>query len=225
MSADKYPSIFSRQTEPIVCIYTKDKHTRTPVNTTYISFRKGVTNILFTNSSALFKKCDNLLFIHKDIFTLKKYSKLPPSDLIHLIVHLEFQLRATSEPNDHWKKKINKHHVSIKILLFCTFTSLFGLNANTELLQTNAAKPEESEPEQKKKKKNGKPLKTGLALRFFKTSYEYEPMEVHLEGEGEVIMEVCQILLYSSEIGRFRDISYFNLYIAHYTGFQCKTKL
>ena len=101
MSAEKYPSIFWRQTEPIVCIYTKDKHTRTPVNTSYISFRKGVTNILFTNSSALLKKCDNLLFIHKDIFTLEKYSKLPPSDLIHLIVHLEFQSRATSEPNDH----------------------------------------------------------------------------------------------------------------------------
>ena len=102
------------------------------------------------------------------------------------------------------------------------FTSLFGHNANTELLQTNAAKLEQSDTEQNK---NGKPLKTGLALWFFKTSYEYEPMEVHLEREGEVIMEVCQILLYSSEIGRFRDISYFNLYIAHYTGFQCKTKL
>lgn len=65
-------------------------------------FRNGVTNILFTNSSALLKKCDNLLFIHKDIFTLgKKNTKLPPSDLIHLIVHLEFPLRATSGPNDH----------------------------------------------------------------------------------------------------------------------------
>ena len=72
---------------------------------------------------------DNLLFIHKDdIFPQeKKNTKFPPSDLIHLIVHLEFQLHATSEPNGHWKKtKQNKLYVNIEVL---------SHNANTELPQ------------------------------------------------------------------------------------------
>lgn len=64
-------------------------------------FCNSVTNILFTNGTALLKICDNLIFIHKDIFTLEKNTKLPPSDLIHLIAHLEFPLRATSEPTGH----------------------------------------------------------------------------------------------------------------------------
>ena len=108
---------------------------------------------------------------------------------------------------------------------FCFFVRL--LPCLVAMLTLNSFK--QTQPNQSKvtqnKTKTANPSKRGLALWFFKTSYEYEPMEVHLEREGEVIMEVCQILLYSSEIGRFRDISYFNLYIAHYTGFQCKTKL
>lgn len=47
-------------------------------------------------------------------------------------------------------------------------TFLFSHNAETELLQTNAAKPKQTKTEQKK---NGKPIKKGLALsRLFKTS-------------------------------------------------------
>lgn len=67
----------------------------------------GVINILFINSSVLLKKCDNLLFIYKDIFILgKKNIKFLLSDLIYLIVYLKFLLCVISGLNDYWKKKI-----------------------------------------------------------------------------------------------------------------------
>lgn len=70
-------------------------------------FCNGVINILFINSSVLLKKCDNLLFIYKDIFILgKKNIKFLLSDLIYLIVYLKFLLCVISGLNDYWKKKI-----------------------------------------------------------------------------------------------------------------------
>lgn len=64
-------------------------------------FRNGVTNILFTNSSALLKNAIIYYLFTKIYSPWEKNTKLPPSDLIHLIVHLKFPLRATSGPNDH----------------------------------------------------------------------------------------------------------------------------